>query len=744
MKKILFLFSLMILAINILGAQTQRALVIGINTYEAPPEYHTTKFNVRNAENLNGCVNDAKSISSVLNKKYGFQNNHIDTLYNRAATRNAILFGLQKMYDSSKEEDIAVLYYSGHGSHVKNSLTIKLEKQDQTIVPSDTYVDSIHDIRGPELNRYFNLFVDKKVKLTVIFDCCESGSLARGPNETKSKSRFLESEDWDALDASVYPAPEYRPGGYCMIMYASRSFEPAIEDSFDSVYHGAFTYSLLKAIGQLPINASANSIFQSARSILKNMPKPQEPLIAADTARLRETIFGQKSSKLNNYEGFAIGDVSSINIENNEFTIQIGYANQVSKKTQLVALYDSTKPTLTLEIISVIGLNASIVKCIQGDSSSIKAGMLFRISSRVADEEKLLKLFLPNSSVTKNQYSQFLSEAIKLKQSKKIKWIAELNLDDKGPFATVFWKDQHWWLKMDSAKAKTLAEFSAKSILDQCMKQEGFKKDSTVYIEMPIESTAFEAILKTLKSQTSPFFQLVEQYDKAQYAIISTIAENNIPVFGMRRTVISKPIDLDPLPFKTNMSSVSPQLNASEDSLLVGINKLAKIFYWTNLTYPLDENKFIYHLEMFQRDSLNPISDNRFAIGDKLTLSMIKSEHQDGVEDVPPNYYHLTVFRVSPDGSIICFKELLNEVNTFPKSGELYNQRKIDVVDLITSKYLNGVYTYFLFASNDPFDYCSQVQQSAVFGSNKTLSRGGKIVKQYIQKISLRAVAKTN
>jgi hypothetical protein len=744
MKQILFLFGLVVLNVTLSSAQMQRALVIGINTYEAPPDYHTEKFNVRNAENLNGCVNDAKSISAVLNKKYGFQNNYIDTLYNRNATRNAILSSLQKLYDSSKEGDVAVLYYSGHGSHVKNSLTSKLEKQDQTIVPSDTYVDSVHDIRGPELNRYFNLFVDKKVKLTVIFDCCESGSLARGPNETKSKSRFLESEDWDALDASIYPAPEYRPGGFCMIMYASRSFEPAIEDSFDSVYHGAFTYSLLKAIGQQPINASANSIFQSARSILKNMPKPQEPLIAGDSARLNETLFGQKISKFHNYEGFAVEDVSSINIENNEFAIQIGFANQVSKKTQLVALYDSSKNPLTVEIISIVGLNSSIVKCIQGDSSSIKAGMLFRISSRVAEEEKLLKLFLPQSKISKNLFNQYLLEAIKLKQSKKIKWVTGLNLDEKGPFATVFWKDQHWWLKMDSSKAITLTEFSAKAILDLCIKQEGFKKDSSIYLEMPIEATVSDAILKKLKNQISPYFQIVDQYDKAHYAIFSTIAEDNSPIFGIRRTVISKPIDLDPLPLKTNMSSMPQTLNVTDDSLLVGINKLAKIFYWVNLTYPIDENKFIYHLEMFQRDSLNPVMNNRFIIGDKLTLSMIKTENQDGAEDVPPNYYHITVFRVSPDGSIVCFKELLNEVNTFPKAGDLYNQKKIDIVDLLTTKYLNGVYTYFLIASHEPFDYCSQVQQSAVFGQNKTISRGNGIAKQFIQKISFRAVAKPN
>ena len=54
MKQILLLFGILILTVNLLIAQNQRALVIGINTYEAPPEYHTSKFNVRNAENLNG------------------------------------------------------------------------------------------------------------------------------------------------------------------------------------------------------------------------------------------------------------------------------------------------------------------------------------------------------------------------------------------------------------------------------------------------------------------------------------------------------------------------------------------------------------------------------------------------------------------------------------------------------------------------------------------------------------------
>ena len=147
---------------------------------------------------------------------------------------------------------------------------------------------------------------------------------------------------------------------------------------------------------------------------------------------------------------------------------------------------------------------------------------------------------------------------------------------------------------------------------------------------------------------------------------------------------------------------------------------------------------------MFQRDSLNPVSNNRFTIGDRLTLSMIKTEYHNGAEEVPPNYYHITVFRISPDGSIVCFKELLNEVNTFPKAGDLFNQQKIDIVDLLTTKYLNGVYTYFLVASHEPFDYCSQVQQSAVFQQNKIVSRGNGIAKQYIQKISFRAVAKPN
>ncbi len=745
MKQIIVLFGLVAIFTRPAIGQTQRALIIGINTYEAPANYHTNKRNVRNVENLNGCVNDAKSMFEKLHKSFGFNAENIDTLYNTVATRNAILSSLKKMYDNSKEGDIAVLYYSGHGSHVKNSLTSKVEKQDQTIVPADTYVDTVHDIRGPELNKYFNLFVDKKVKLTVIFDCCESGSLARGPNSEKAKPRFLESENWDALDSSNYPAPEYRPGGYCLIMYASRSFETAVEDLFDSVYHGAFTYSLLKAINGQSINASANSIFQSARSILKNMPKPQEPLIAADTARLNETLFGHKLSKLNNYEGFAIEDISETNIENNEFTIRVGLANQVSKKTQLVALYDSSLNPMTLEIQMVKGLNTSIATCIYGDHKTIKPGTLFRISKLIGDEDKMMKVIIPTSKILPNKFKQYVIEAKILKASKQIKWVPSLNLNEKGPFATVFWKDQQWFLKLDTLKAIQLPDFSAQKVLDLCKKYVGFNTDSSIYVEMPIDPVIADSILNKFKKQANSYYQLVNEFGKAQYVLYANLGEDDGLVYGFRRTVISSPIDLDPLPFKTNMNPCTLQSIATEDPLFTYLIKLGKIYYWMNMAYPFDENydsNFPYQLKMFQRDSINPILNNQITIGNKYTISLVKKAEQ---ELIPNNYYHVTIFRISPEGEILGLND--NNTNSFPKPekpGEFNDPNKIDIININkTDKLINGgVYTFLLVASKDPYNFKTAIEQSAVLDVNKPVSRGEGIPKQYVQKISFRAVKK--
>src|ERR1700730_11251390 len=95
-------------------AQNKYALLIGIN------DYYEVK-GVKSKESLNGPVNDANAIRSLLISKFGFKNSHIDTVYNGQATRDNIIEALKQKLKQCKPGDMMVFYYSGHGVWMKNS-----------------------------------------------------------------------------------------------------------------------------------------------------------------------------------------------------------------------------------------------------------------------------------------------------------------------------------------------------------------------------------------------------------------------------------------------------------------------------------------------------------------------------------------------------------------------------------------------------------------------------------------------
>lgn len=189
--KLTFILPLLI-CVSVLLGQQQRALLIGIDSY-APPDNYQPSSDVGRLEfpDLDGCKNDALAIQSLIVSKFNFDSKNVDTLLDKSATRDGILNALKALLKKSEANDIAFFYYAGHGSQVRNSLSFEADKKDQTIVPSDSWKEGVRDIRDKELAEIFNAFLDKGVKLTVILDCCHSGSLSRGPSDHVSKYRYM-------------------------------------------------------------------------------------------------------------------------------------------------------------------------------------------------------------------------------------------------------------------------------------------------------------------------------------------------------------------------------------------------------------------------------------------------------------------------------------------------------------------------------------------------------------------------
>jgi hypothetical protein len=167
----LTLFLIGLICLSLAGyAQTKRALIIGINDYYSrDTKTNTIQHDRRNS--LKGCVNDALSVKELILSRFGFSQTNIRELYNEQATKKNILSELEKLLTVCKAGDNAFLYYAGHGLQVDNASG---NGTDEAIAPTDVLYQNNGFILSLQLAAIFNKFVDKKVTLTTIFDCCHS------------------------------------------------------------------------------------------------------------------------------------------------------------------------------------------------------------------------------------------------------------------------------------------------------------------------------------------------------------------------------------------------------------------------------------------------------------------------------------------------------------------------------------------------------------------------------------------
>lgn len=141
----------------------KRALIVGINAYDSAP--------------LRGCVNDAMLMSEILTKHYGFTTKEKRMLTDKSATTANIKERLEWLVDGAQPGDTLFFHFSGHGSQVIDSKYDSDEEPDgldEIICPVDLdWREKV--IKDDDLKRVFDK-VPAGVNLTVVLDCCHSGS----------------------------------------------------------------------------------------------------------------------------------------------------------------------------------------------------------------------------------------------------------------------------------------------------------------------------------------------------------------------------------------------------------------------------------------------------------------------------------------------------------------------------------------------------------------------------------------
>eukprot|EP00812_Abedinium_dasypus_P001070 NODE_1127_length_1234_cov_141.104326.p1 GENE.NODE_1127_length_1234_cov_141.104326~~NODE_1127_length_1234_cov_141.104326.p1 ORF type:complete len:307 (-),score=100.94 NODE_1127_length_1234_cov_141.104326:133-1053(-) len=151
---------------------TRKALLIGINY-------------LGSANELGGCINDAKSEYKMLTEHFRFPPEQVMLLTedqgdaSQSPTKVNMLRGIRWLMDGAKRGDVLFFHYSGHGSQVPDESGQEEDGMNECLCPVDCMSNPWPDavIIDDFLNDTFFDALPDGVRLICVYDCCHSGTM---------------------------------------------------------------------------------------------------------------------------------------------------------------------------------------------------------------------------------------------------------------------------------------------------------------------------------------------------------------------------------------------------------------------------------------------------------------------------------------------------------------------------------------------------------------------------------------
>ena len=262
------------------------ALLIGINEYP--------KFAPRGQ--LTGCVNDVQAMRQVLTGPFGFPEDHITVLTDGQATQDAIRGAMKALVQRVGNGDIVVFHYSGHGSQMTDLEGDEPDGLDETIVPYDSgrAPHPNRDIKDDEIYLWLKELTGKTSNVTLVFDCCHSGTITREILDPfGSEIRWIEPDTRPADQLPPSPIPSgllldggrdvgasgWLPLGERFALFAGctrdeKAFE--IEEK-KGVRHGALTYFLAQELLKAGPDTTCRDVFEAVAPLVSARYPDQHP-----------------------------------------------------------------------------------------------------------------------------------------------------------------------------------------------------------------------------------------------------------------------------------------------------------------------------------------------------------------------------------------------------------------------------------------------------------------------------------
>jgi pimeloyl-ACP methyl ester carboxylesterase len=276
------------------------ALLVGIDAYPSP------------IAPLRGCVNDVEAFEQYLQgwvqNTPGYQLQTPCRLHNQQATRQAIMDGFRIYLSQAQAGDIALFYYSGHGSQAPSPpefWMVEPDRFDETLVCWDSRLDGQWDLADKELASLIAEVAQSNPHIVIILDCCHSGAGTRNALQTTATRRV-------PPDTRVRPFETFRvspatldittsrsatknqtgwtfPVGRHILLAACREHEEAREFYGDGQHRGAFSYFLLETLQQSNGALSYHDLFKRTSARVRSQVLSQSPqLEATDSTDLNQ------------------------------------------------------------------------------------------------------------------------------------------------------------------------------------------------------------------------------------------------------------------------------------------------------------------------------------------------------------------------------------------------------------------------------------------------------------------------
>lgn len=324
----------------------RHALLIGVRY--SPRIFHHPCLRIRENYFQLSSDRDVDLMRELLVDRFGFPEGNTRVLKTEEATREAILAAVAELVERVDPDDVVVLYYSGHGSRMRDPMNPDGVRE--TLVPYDSsrgggWVcdrwrdgrlcrdvrsfdevewedlcgpgegrgdhDENRDVRDQEIDGWVQELNKKTPYVTLIFDCCHSGSLHRPPGvvrevvpDPRTSSEIDESGQRPSLFAGSRGLEERLDSGWLtgegrrMVMVAAcradeYSWERDQEPSF-----GLLTYHLHSTLDEVGTEATWMDVLEAVAPKVSGEQSTQHPQLEGE---IDLRVFGRTKDRARSY-----------------------------------------------------------------------------------------------------------------------------------------------------------------------------------------------------------------------------------------------------------------------------------------------------------------------------------------------------------------------------------------------------------------------------------------------------------